>query len=199
MSFNGHIDGAAWTNVMWLLTTGYDSATGTDVSDLATDLFGVFQTNLLPWTSTNNHLTSVQCVLYQTSGELMGSSTADHTGGASGAYLNGAAAAILSWGTTAFWRGGKPRTYLAGLSQSALGTSTTLSSSYVASLASAAADFLGDVNGLAPGALDTVTLGFLSRVSGGAPRTPPVFYPYFTVFVRSNFGSQRGRNEYTGI
>ena len=199
VAINGHHDTSQWTNVFWALTTGYDSATGTDVSDLATDIFGVFQTNLLPWTSNSNHLTSVQCVLYQTSGELMGSSTADHVGGASGSYQVGAVSLVLSWGTTAFWRGGKPRTYLSGIPDSAVDTATTYTSSYVSSVAGAAADFLSDFNGLAPGALDTVTLGLLSRVSGGVARTPAVFFPYFTVFARSNPGSIRRRNEYTGI
>lgn len=199
VAVNGHHDTSNWTNVFWCLTTNYDSALGADVSDLAHKFRDAFLARLLPWTSNSNHLTSVQAVLYQTSGELMGSWSDDDTGGASGSYQVGAVSVVLSWGTTAFWRGGKPRTYLSGIPDSAIATATTYSSAYIASVQTAAALFLGDVDAITTTNLDTVTLGFLSRVSGGAPRTPGVFFPYNTVFTRSNPGSIRRRNEYTGI
>jgi hypothetical protein len=199
VAVNGHHDTSQWTNVFWLLVTNYDLADGLDVADLATQIFDAFGARLIPWTSNSNHLTSVQCVLYQTGGELMGTAGGDTTGGASGSYQVGAVSIILSWGTTAFWRGGKPRTYLSGIPDSAIATATTFTSGYVSAVNTAAALYLSDVDTITTTNIDTVTLGFLSRVSGGAPRTPGIFFPYTTVFTRTNPGSIRRRNEYTGI
>lgn len=199
VAVSGHHDTSQWTNVFWCQVTNYDLADGADVSDMAHQIYDAFLARLLDWTSNSNHLNTVQCVLYQTSGEIMGSWSADDVGGASGSYQVGAVSIILSWGTTAFWRGGKPRTYLSGIPDSAIATATTFSSGYVAAVQTAAALFLSDVDAITTTNIDTVTLGFLSRLSGGAPRTPGVFFPYMTVFVRTNPGSIRRRNEYTGI
>jgi hypothetical protein len=105
-------------------------------------------------------------------------------------------AAVISWTSGAYWRGGKPRTYIA---MPSAGVSVTvpgqLGSTYITNLGTAATNFRTDVNALTGGTTITATaLGVVSFFSGGLDRVPPVFFAITGNKIHPRIGSQRRRN-----
>lgn len=196
IAVSGHNYGAGWVNVFWALLSGYETADGSDMTDLATDFAGAYRTRFQALKGGADHATGCQVVLYKSGSEVVSDISFDDAGGASGAPLASGTAAVISWGIDGYWRGGKPRTYLSGMVVGSLASADQYLGSFVTSLSTAGAGFLGDVNGFSGSGFATVTLGTLSRYSGGAPRTPPIFFPFFTAQGRPGIGSVRRRNNY---
>jgi hypothetical protein len=197
VDINGNYGGAPWTNVFWVLTTGYDLADGADLAALLTDFLGSYLTNFMGGTSTANNLTSAHGVLFQTSTEVEATVSSAHAGSDGGTIAPASASVLLSWSIASYYRGGKPRNYIGGQVSSALAGPHEWTSGHVAYMTAAGAGFLSDVNGFTTTHLLTVTLGVLRRMSGGVPLTPGVFYPYFAVAAKSGIASMRRRNEFS--
>ena len=182
--------------MFWALLTGYETADGADMVDLATDFGGAYRTRFQALKGDDDQLTEVQVVLYQSGSEVVSSISGAWSGGDSSAPQASGVAAVISWGIDGYWRGGKPRTYLSGMSTDRLASADQYLGSFVTALSTAGAGFISDVNGFTGSGFSTVTLGTLSRISGGVARTPPIFFPYFTALGRAGIGTQRRRMNY---
>ena len=183
--------GASWSTGMWLLLTG-TPAPG-DLSDLATDLYGTFQTTILPNLSSSCILEECTVHYFPEGEELTATSVASHAGSDEAEILGINSAAVLSWIISTRYRGGKPRNYLGGLSQASLDSSRSISDGLVSALTSDAADWLTAVNGLAPGSITTVSAGTVHFFSGGVALDPSTFDPYIGVSAQKRLCSQRRR------
>jgi hypothetical protein len=100
---------------------------------------------------------------------------------------------VINWAISAYYRGGKPRTYMPGVPQSVVTDGRTLSSAYRSALATDAASFITDVNAITHGGITAVQLGTVSFQVGKNWRTPPIFRPYVGASVRQIMGTQRRR------
>lgn len=180
-----------WEVGYWLLLTGDPDFS--DITTLATDIFGAWVDTLLT-RQTNQTTTHEVAVEYFTgAGTILASSFADHTGPTSGGGAPASAACVLSWAIVDTYRGGKPRTYLPGVPLTALSTVRVLDDGYVADTRTAAANFLDAVNGFTTANITTCTLGVLHFFSGGLALDPPTFDPYIGVGVQKRVCSQRRR------
>ena len=189
--YRGTYEGSVWENVFWCKITG-TLVYGT-IFTFATDMYGVFETNLLPWMST--HATLEECIVtyYDGAGNPQGSATASHAGGRASTTMTAAAAIVISWKIPASWRGGKPRTYLGGQDVGGLANTNEWLDTYVASVQAAAEAFRVAVNGITLTGVTGVQLGTVSFQHLGAWRTPPVHFSYVATGLQQRVCTQRRR------
>jgi len=114
-------------------------------------------------------------------------------GTGSGATLPANIAVVLSWGSSAHWRGGKPRTYLPGLGSAAADTNHSLLDSSKAAIQAQAAAFLTAVNGISAGGVTQTELGFLHWQTNDTWLSPPAWFAFSGVTIHDRLGSQRRR------
>jgi hypothetical protein len=194
--FNGTLGDAAWANVMWLFLTGSGEITHGDLSDLADGCFTAYGDNLMPLVSDSSLLTSCQIVLYETGDVFDATSVGAIAGaGTTGDTMPANVAACISWHIASHYRGGHPRSYLAGIGIASLSSPTTLSGSFLAAANSAAPAFHSDLEALGPigSGITTVEHGIVSFVVDNDWRSPPVFRRITDGVVDSRVDSQRRR------
>jgi hypothetical protein len=131
--------------------------------------------------------------LYASGQSLEYAASYSNIGGIAGAEATDATCAVINWSITDFYRGGHPRTYLAGIPQSKITNGRTLLTAYAASLATQGINFLTGINALTHGGISATALGTVRFASGNAWLSPPVFRPYQSATVRSILGTQRRR------
>jgi hypothetical protein len=133
---------------------------------------------------------------------ISGASTAQATsshaavgGSLGGNTLPPQCAAVISWGIGRRYRGGKPRTYIAGISETAqvANGSSQVSNTYANILFQAAGQLLAGVATLAISGGSSI-LGTVSYRTLNAPRAVPIFEPYVAVHIHERLGSQRRRS-----
>jgi hypothetical protein len=173
----------------------------TDMNGLADDLRTAYGDHLM--SPRNIDATLEQCVAtwYDGSGGVVvGASAAPVVGTDGGPALTGQVALVLSWRIARSYRGGHPRSYLAGWSQTSLDTAVKWSDDLIGTMQDAGEAFLGAVNGTELGVSGHVTLGTLSWfVAGGSELVPreyrdtPVFFPIGSVVAKPGVATQRRR------
>lgn len=140
------------------------------------------------------HVTQLQGVVQLDADTAVQSQiTAAIDGGNGGTVHPSNVSMVLSWLSGAYWRGGKPRTYLPGVATSSTDSNHSLLDSFKTSLQSLASAFRSDVNGITTPAVDLTELGMVSFVSGKAWRSTPAFFPFNSVIVHDRLASQRRR------
>lgn len=105
------------------------------------------------------------------------------------------AAVVLSWAISRRYRGGKPRTYLCGISDTQHGVKD-LTDAAIAAFQAAGAGFLSAVNAIsAPwaGGGAHAELGVVHYRRAHVVLEPPIFDPYFGVTVHKRLDTQRRR------
>lgn len=139
-------------------------------------------------------ITGYQLVALDGSG-LEATSTASVAGTGSTNPLSPQSTVTVSWGTKAYWRGGKFRTYLPGIPGNALSTTggAGLTATYANSCRNAGNSFLTAANVLNLGTIP-IEIGGVSYFHQYAFRTPPLFLPYLTAHVHERLDSQRRRS-----
>jgi hypothetical protein len=115
------------------------------------------------------------------------------TGGSTTGIDDNSACAVVSWLSTVYWRGGKPRTYLPALPQTFSTDGHSLTGTATAAFAADGNTFLAGVNALTHGTITSVELGMISFFSGNVPRTPPVFFAFTGATCHSRIATQRRR------
>jgi len=103
------------------------------------------------------------------------------------------ACVVLSWASSVYWRGGKPRTYLPGIVNTDVVNGHTIATAADTEYTSAANSFLTLVNALSATGITQTQLGFVSFFSAKVPRNPPIFFPILAGSVHGRLGSQRRR------
>jgi hypothetical protein len=181
----------AWATGFWLLVGG--TPLFADITALATDMFGIFETTLL--TQLDNDVVETECdVEYWTgTGNMISEVFGAHNGGVVGGGFGASTAAVISWAITDSYRGGKPRNYLPGVPIGAAGTQRLFTDAFVSSLRTQAAAFLADVNAITTTHISSVALGVVHFFRGGVALSPPTFDPYIGASVQKRYCSQRRR------
>lgn len=124
---------------------------------------------------------------------VAGENTSTITGTAGGTVLPANECVVGSWQSDAYWRGGKPRTYIPGIPNTYVDTNHSLDNSTKASIVTKLAALRTDVNAITTPAVDLTTMGFVSFASGGNWRTDPLFFGFTGVTVHDRLGTQRRR------
>jgi len=111
-----------------------------------------------------------------------------------GDSLTAQVAAVISWQMIApAWKGGQPRTYIAGIPDQAASTPTHWAGSYLIALESAADGFLAAVNDFTHAGVDALELGVLRRVDDKEWLPVPIFHPFVGASIDSRVDTQRRR------
>lgn len=136
------------------------------------------------------------CVVYDNGGttENQAVFSEPQTGQVTGNCLPPNCAAVCSWTIPAHYRGGHPRTYLPGISESALTSPgyNSLATSFRTNLGNAFKAFANAFNAALIGSI-TEELGTIAHKRLGVLLDPPVFYPYTAGTIHGRLDSQRRR------
>jgi hypothetical protein len=181
-------------NVLHVITTPVVSQTVTSLTSLATSFYNAWGTRFI--TSLGNTANLIGCNTTDLSGTgLQGSYLHTTPGGASGASIAPQCAIVITWKAAINWRGGRPRTYLPFVPNNALpsASGSKLQSTFTSALATAAQNFLVDVNGITLSG-SIYQLGVPSYYTKGNFRPAPVFYAFQSAVVHDRLDSQRRRS-----
>jgi len=195
IAVTGDVGGQPFANIFYIETDepGIDSAAGVE------DMLGAFagklaSSGLITLFHSSLHVTGMQGVVQLTPDTAVSSQVVQGTNGAAaGTVLTPNDAAVISWLSGAYWRGGKPRTYISGLTSTMIDTNHSLNDTFKNSVISAAGSLRSGVNSITTPAVDKSTMGFVSYASGKVWRTTPLFLPFTGVTVHDRVGSQRRR------
>jgi hypothetical protein len=113
---------------------------------------------------------------------LAGTRTGEHVGGQT--------AMVVSWRGTWSYRGGKPRTYIAGLDDEAFASPIQLASDIVVAQRAAAVELIANILALTGAYGSDVQLGALI---GNNATASGAFYPFTTALVTQQIGTIRRR------
>jgi hypothetical protein len=184
-----------FANIFHAQLTTSSSIIQADLDSWVTSVQAAYKTRFQGLMSTSVSYVVAKAILYTPGGGALSSSIAMTGAGTVGTAIveNNATCANLSWLSTVYWRGGKPRTYLPGVVQANLANALTLSAGGITAYNTGGAGFRTDVNALAPGTITGSSLGFVSFNSGNVPRATPLFFPITGVRVHPRLGTQRRR------
>lgn len=191
-AFEQTMAGVSIVNVFW---TKVDPSVDVPVAldALAENVYGDFSAYLSPLQCNVLSLVSCKALYYGPVGEYSGEYVHTTAGTKSTTALPNDVAAVASWHIARTYRGGHPRTYLAGLPVSDLTSSIEFSAGALADYLGAFQDFRTGMNAQSSDDFDTVTLGTMSRSAGGVPRVDTLFEPYTSVAIQPRVCSQRRR------
>jgi len=163
-----------------------------DLQTLANTVRSSWVTNVIPLQS--NSLTLTDCVVTDLTNDTGASatSTGSNVGGLASAASPANTAVCWSWKISNRYRGGHPRTYIAGLAQANVLNANTLTAAHVTAHAAAAAAVRTAVNALVIGAT-TWQLCCVSYYKNKALRPVGINFIYTGVSVDSRIDSQRRR------
>jgi hypothetical protein len=194
VAISGYGDGVnPWVNVFWLSITA-TTHVAADLKNIIDTMVGDYQTRFAPSIENAYGITGAKASwLYASNTVLEYQGSYADGGSNTGGVSNDAMCSLINWAITDYYRGGHPRTYLPGTPQSKITNGRTLDATYASTLATAANNFLSDVNALTHGGISAVTLGTVRFASGNAWLSPPVFKPYQSASVRQIVAIQRRR------
>lgn len=197
VAIKGQENGQNVVNVVWAKITPSGTVTQADLNTWLAAYALAFKTRFAPSITSSYSFQNAQCV-YFVDGTALNTMTAEVTmtgAGSRGGTNENALAVVVSWVTSAYWRGGKPRTYLPATYADVDGTAkNNWNGTYLGTLLTAAGNFISDVNALTAGSTITATqFGFPSFFSGNSPRTPPVWFAITAAKLHPRVGSQRRR------
>ncbi len=191
--FIGNYDGASWANILHVDYAG-TAPTDAQCVTIANDLANAFTANLLTRTRTNNHLTEVIVTDLTSATAGKGSATgALGSGSAANAAMPGNVAVCISWKIHRRYRGGHPRTYMCGITNTGQASNVNMTDAEVAAWLAKASQFITDVNALVVAPVSPFILGTVSYRTGNAPRVAPIFENYTDAFIHHRYDSQRRR------
>lgn len=183
-----------WKNIFYLQVTG-GAVTINDLTTLATDIATEWNTTMGTILTPDTVLTSVQIVYVPSVGnELQAVWTGTHAGTNATTTIQDASAAwVLNWPIGAYYRGGHPRWYVAGVAANAITNGSDGTGTVPGNLATQANNLRNYINGLTLTSITALAMGTLSFSTGGAWRATPIFRAFTGVSTRHKLGSQRRR------
>jgi hypothetical protein len=198
VSVTGSHGGQNIVNVFWTRLTISGVVTQADLDTYTTNFGAAYKTNFQPQLPSGFTFGTVKSVYFVDGSALnVLESTQAMTGVGTGtASADRGLAGVISWLSAAYWRGGKPRTYLeAGTGSIDPANPSSWTSTYITALGAAAAAFRTAVNGLTGGTTITGSaLGFVSFFSNNALRSPAVFFAISGTKIHPRIGHQRRRD-----
>jgi hypothetical protein len=185
----------AWANIFW-----FQLATSSTISQADLDAWLVlvanqYKTNFAPRQTSNIGYKQATATLFVPGGSVLQSSSVMTGAGtnAGGNLADSSGCAVISWLTGVYWRGGKPRSYFAGIPTTDVSGSNILSGGAITNWQTAGNNFRTACNAFTQGTITSTLLGFVSFNSGNAPRTTPIFFSFNAAKVHPRLGTQRRR------
>lgn len=194
VALSGTLFGTKYVNRFWLKVTPSGSPGSAELLALSNAVAAAFRTRFLPNLSNGLHQTSQRTIWFKDSTTEVAVDGSDAgTGGDTTAAEAAGICYLINWGIAGSYRGGHPRTYLAGPTTAGLVDVNTLTTTKRNALSTAAGNFLSDVNALTPTGWSSVQLGTIRFFRGNAALSPPVFEPFLSGAASSFIASQRRR------
>ena len=196
VAISGTVKGQSFANIFHAQLVTSSTITQTDLDTWTLAFFNAYKTRFQSLVPTDTTVSFAKAVLYTPGGgELISLQGTAYAGTGSASSAPGAPSKVVSWLSTVYWRGGKPRTYMPGLVAGDLTTSTdVIAPTPLANLKTGAANFRTDVNALTAGTITGTTIGFVSFRSGNTERGTPLFFAFTGSTVHPRIGSQRRRD-----
>jgi hypothetical protein len=180
-------------NILHFPYTG-SAPTDATIGTIAQGIFGAWVDHLLPAQNSGLALETVECTDLTSDTGAQGSYTGDGpTGGDGSTALPANCALVVSNEISRRYRGGHPRTYIMGVSDSGLDTVQFFSSAYANGMTSDFEAMLTAVAALSVSGTDMGTQVSVSYRSGNAPRVTPVVDPVIAHVGKIRVCSQRRR------
>jgi hypothetical protein len=195
VAISGTANSVNWANIFHVQLLTSSSIAQADLDSWLNTFQANYKTRFSPSIGSSAAYSLAKAVLYTPGGgELISTVNMTGTGSGSTGVVDNSACFVVSWNTTVYWRGGKPRTYLPIIPAGAesLDYRTTTSASR-ATLTTAAVNFKNDVNAQTIGTITGSTFGFVSFSSGNAPRATPLFFAITGATIHPRYGTQRRR------
>lgn len=140
------------------------------------------------------HVTQMEAVLYTSPTVVR---RAVKTTSITGTDTQGAEPAgvcmVLSWHSSAYWRGGKPRTYLGGVTARDLDTNHSLTDTEKTAVIGQAQSFRTNINSITTPQVSETQLGFVHWQHHDVWLNPANFIKFTGVTVHDRVGMQRRR------
>lgn len=194
VSIAGTCLGTNWANVFHVLLSTGSTITQADLDSWLSSFQAQYKTSFAPNVPTNTTYVAATAILYAPGGgQLTSNVTMSGTGGGGAQGQDNAACGIISWNSSVYWRGGKPRTYLPGLPSTLSTDGRHLTGAAITAYQSEGAGFITAINALTHGTITATQLGFISFFSGNVLRSPPVFFAITGAKVHPRLGTQRRR------
>lgn len=192
MTFEGQQNGVPAVNVMHAAFVG-GIPTPADLELFGSSLEAFWVGNFLPLQNPDYGLRSIKIVDLSSMSAAQADHVAVHPGTHGGDACMAQVAIVLSWKISRRYRGGKPRTYMAGIAENQVIDPQHISVGYTAAWAAAAETFRTNVNAYGTAPFTAMTLGSVSYYTGHAVRPAPLFDPFTSVAVDSRIDTQRRR------
>jgi hypothetical protein len=186
--------GHKWVMVFYLQVTGTGITTA-DLTTWANAIDSAWSTNIKAQQATTTVMSQVQIVFVPSVGnEVTFVGSYNEVGTGAGTRIDDVSSvAVIQWKISAYYRGGHPRSYMAGLATAHVLNGSDLDSLLTSTLAGVWSAFRTALNAITSTNATAITMGTLSFASGNAWRVTPVFRPYTSVAVNPKLGSQRRR------
>jgi len=186
-----------WANIFALdIGETGGGASMTDVTDVLDAFAAAWTTNVFPLLSAAVEVTLAKAVYISliSAEEYVVETPLSDTGSIDGEALSAQAAAVLSWPINAYYRGGKPRTYVPGIPVADLLDVGHFTSGFTEGLEAAGTAVLAAANDISHGNIVTAAMGIISYAADNAWRDPPIFRKFTgNPLVRSRIDTQRRR------
>jgi hypothetical protein len=197
------LNDATSQNILYLLGNmgSISGLVPADLTAIANTVMGYWGNLVKNLTSTAFSTTQVTLQWLPDTGAVVeGTSTATAIPGLSASPpLSAQACLCLSWQAGLYYRGGKPRSYIMGITEAALasGSSKLISASAAAQAATDGNTFISDLNALTyvkgGTTYDLFGVGTVSFAKGGEWRVPPVAVSYTSCLCGQRLDTQRRR------
>lgn len=195
VAVRGDVGGQPFVNVFHAQTDAPGPQANEDIGEFLDEFkAALISSGVYDACHTSVHVTQLTGVL-QTDEDnaLVAQVSSSIVGAQSGTVLPASVCYVVSWLSGAFWRGGKPRTYVPGLITASVDTNHSLADSDKATFAGNWADLRTAVNAITTDSIDQTTMGFVSYATGGAWRSSSVFFGYTGSTIHDRLASQRRR------
>lgn len=194
VAVSGLINGTPWANIFWVQLSTSSTISQSDLDAWVASFLAAYATNFMASAPTGTSATAAKATLFLPGGSVLESTTTSTTNGSGGAAVEyDGACRVVSWLSTVYWRGGKPRTYLPGLAGAHTDDGQTINAAGKTAVEGEATAFRTAVNALTQGTITGTVLGFVSFRTANAERIPPVFFTITGRAVHSRIGTQRRR------
>jgi hypothetical protein len=195
IAISGNWNSKPWANVFHCQLTTSGSISQADLDTWTVAFANQYKTSFAPRMQTAVNYSLATATLYTPGGGVLSSQQTMTGNGSNGgtAVTDNAAAKCISWLSTVFWRGGKPRTYITGPTTGDITAGTQISAAEITALTTAATGFRTAINALTATSITGTVLGFVSFFTGNTLRTPPVFYSFTGAKVHTRLATQRRR------
>lgn len=186
---------APWANVMWLFATGSGEITTGDLNTLADALHTEYGDAFAPLLSQEWSLDHTKVDLWFDGDQLQGDNSESVVGVQPVDPFPAQVACCISWQLAVHYRGGHPRTYIAGVGVDEANNNTTWQPSFIGFMTTQANLFHAGVEAIGPigSGISSIEHGVVSFQSAKQWRTPPLFRRIAGGTVDTRIDTQRRR------